>query len=132
MSRDRQFPEGAWPESSPAELGFDEEKLQLAADWLEHNALSPYRVGILRNGHLVAIWRKGVELDAKRGIGSGHKTLYGCMLAIAIDEGKIGSADDWSTEKLVEARSYSETIDTAAAVILQDGRLCLLTRRLTQ
>jgi CubicO group peptidase (beta-lactamase class C family) len=108
MSDDRQFPEGAWPESSPAELGFDEEKLQLAADWLDHNALSPYRVGILRNGHLLAVWRKGVELDAKRGIGSGHKTLYGCMLAIAIDEGKIGSADDCVVDYFPEIMDVPE------------------------
>lgn len=94
MSGKGQFPEGAWPEKSPAEAGFDEDKLQAAADWLDSNARSPYRIGILRDGHLVSVWHKGVELNAKRGLGSGHKTLYGCMLAIAVQEGRISSADD--------------------------------------
>ena len=75
-----QFPEGAWLEKSPAEAGFDEDKLQAASDWLDNNARSPYRVGILRDGHLVAVWHKGVELNAKRGIGSGHKEVGGILI----------------------------------------------------
>ncbi|TWT94697.1 serine hydrolase [Stieleria varia] len=33
------------------------------------------------------------------------------------------AADQWSIERLAEAKDYSQTIDTAAVVILQDGKL---------
>ena len=32
MSVERRFPEGAWPESSPAEAGFDVEKLDISLE----------------------------------------------------------------------------------------------------
>lgn len=94
MGSETLFPEGVWSVRSPAEAGFDEEKLHTAADWLDRNAVTPYRVAIIRGGRQVAVWHRGVSPEAKRGIGSGQKTLYGCMLAIAVEEGKIGSADD--------------------------------------
>jgi len=99
---------GDWPVSTPAESGFDGGKLQAAADWLDHNAASPYRVAIWRAGQLVALWRKGIELNEKRGIGSGQKTLYGCMLAIAVEAGKIGSADDLVVDYFPEIMDVPE------------------------
>jgi len=94
MGVKKQFPKGEWPTRAPAEAGFNENKLRAVAEWFDQTAQSPYRVGILRSGHLITVWHKGVDLEAKRGIGSGQKTLYGCMLSIAVEEGKIGSADD--------------------------------------
>ena len=108
MDSERQFPKKAWPVRSPSEAGFDESRLQAAADWIDHNALSPYRVAVLRGGHLVAVWNKGIGLDEKRGLGSGHKTLYGCMLAIAIQEGRIGSADDCVVDYFPEIMDVPE------------------------
>jgi N-acyl-D-amino-acid deacylase len=35
----------------------------------------------------------------------------------------VANADNWSAEDLAKAKAYSETIDTAAVVILQDGRI---------
>ena len=102
MTTERQFPQNAWPTQSPADAGFDAVKLKATADWFDQTAASPYRVGILRGGHLIAVWHKGVDLEAKRGIGSGQKTLYGCMLGIAVAEGQIASADDRVTDYFPE------------------------------
>lgn len=108
MNTASSFFAGTWAVSSPAESGFDEQQLQVAADWLDHNAVSPYRVAVWRAGHLVAVWQRDVELDEKRGIGSGQKTLYGCMLAIAVEEGKIGSADDYVVDYFPEMMDVPE------------------------
>jgi len=94
MRDERRSPDEEWPRCSPAEAGFDEEKLRAVADWFEQTAETSYRVALVRRGHLISVWHRGMDLEQKHGIGSGQKTLYGCVLAIAVEEGKIGSADD--------------------------------------
>jgi CubicO group peptidase (beta-lactamase class C family) len=88
------FPGGDWPEMSAGDAGFNAAKLDAVGAWYGETASSGYRVLVLRHGHLVATFARDVDREAKRGIGSGQKTLYGCMLAVAVEEKKIGSADD--------------------------------------
>ncbi len=53
-----------------------------------------YRVVIVRSGSVVAEWAHGVAHDKQWGMASAAKSIYSSALAIAIEEGKIGSADD--------------------------------------
>jgi CubicO group peptidase (beta-lactamase class C family) len=109
MSDARPFPDAAGPVLSADDAGFDDEKLQAAAGWLERNSEGrPYRVAVLRRGHWVAEWRRGIDREAKHGIASGQKTLYGCMLAIAVAEGRIGSADDRVADTFPEMMDVPE------------------------
>jgi CubicO group peptidase (beta-lactamase class C family) len=86
------FPEGDWPEKAPGHAGFEARRLAAVGSWYASTASTAYRVLVLRHGCLVATFDRDVGHDAKKEIASGQKTLYGCMLAIAVQEGKIASA----------------------------------------
>jgi CubicO group peptidase (beta-lactamase class C family) len=89
------FPGREW-EIRPAEdLGFDAAKLQAARTSLVEQA-GPngcYRVCVIRRGFIAVEWHAGIERDTPRGIASAQKSLYSCLLGIAISEGKIPSLD---------------------------------------
>lgn len=108
MDSTRTFPDEQWEYKDPETLGCSSEKLAKIADWFTENAGDkPYRAIIVRNGYLVGEWCKDVAKDAKLPLASAAKSLYSCMLAIAVAEGKIGSADD----KVVDY--YPEMMDVA-------------------
>lgn len=85
---------------APANMGFDPVRLQTVKQWLDARVEDEayrdkgYRVVIMRDGMLVAEWYHGVSPEARLGIASAAKSLYSCMLGIAVDEGVIASADD--------------------------------------
>ncbi len=92
---ERVYPEERWARREPAALGFDPEKLEAAGRWLAERADGrPYRVVVVRHGYLAAEWADGVAADERLPMASAAKSLYSCMLGIAIAEGVIGSADD--------------------------------------
>jgi CubicO group peptidase (beta-lactamase class C family) len=69
--------------------------LEDARLWLEHEAGErPYRAVVVRHGGIVAEWQQGLIAADRRGMASAGKSVFSCMLAIAVAEGKIGSADD--------------------------------------
>lgn len=90
------FPNAQWEHIAPAEAGFDPEKLNAAHRWLDERAGSGgrYRAVIVRGGRMVAEWYRGVERDDQLRLASATKSIFSCILAIAIAEGKIASADD--------------------------------------
>ncbi len=89
------FPDKHWEHRDPEDLGLSKTKLDVITGWLQDQAGDKrYRVAVVRGGYLVAEWQNGVTHEQKIGIASAQKSIYSCMLGIAIAEGKIKSADD--------------------------------------
>jgi CubicO group peptidase (beta-lactamase class C family) len=90
------YPRTAWETETPAAAGFDPARLASARQWLEDRAGPDgrYRVVIVRGGRLIAEWYRGVEQDEHLRLASAAKSIFSSVLAIAIAEGKIASADD--------------------------------------
>jgi CubicO group peptidase (beta-lactamase class C family) len=94
------YPDKIWESVVPAEVGFSSEKLDTVKQWLDARVVGEvyrdqgYRVVIVRGGRIVAEWYYGVAADARLGIASAAKSLYSCMLGIAVAEGVVKSADD--------------------------------------
>ena len=103
----RTFPGPKWDRADPAKLGFDPDRLEDARAELEDVAVdsaadprgpsareqNAYRVIVVRNGHIVAEWNNEIAPEDRRGIASASKSVFSCILAIAVAEGKIASAD---------------------------------------
>jgi len=82
-------------ESAPPEtLGFSNYKVEALRHWLE--AISGgdgYRVAIARQGCVAAEWSQGFERSGQYRQASAVKSLYSCLLGIAIAEGKVAGLD---------------------------------------
>lgn len=88
------FPGDFWERLSPAQAGFDPDKLEELRCWIYDQASDrPFRVLIVRHGHLVAEWEKGLSTGHKLGLASAAKSVYSSILGIAVAEKKIPSAD---------------------------------------
>jgi CubicO group peptidase (beta-lactamase class C family) len=88
------YPDTAWAVGSPAEAGFVPRKLRRAKRWLDRRARRKrYRVVIVRGGRIVAEWNRGVRREDQVPLASAAKSIFSCILGIAIEEGKIPSAD---------------------------------------
>jgi len=90
-----QFPGAQWGTRPASELGLRAGKLEAARKRL-CEAVGPegqFRVCLVRNGFLAAEWNCGLEPDAELGIASAAKSVFSCLLGIAVAEGKIPSAD---------------------------------------
>lgn len=88
------FPGPEWARAAAADVGMDAAKLEEARRWLESRVGEErYRVVIVRGGRVVAEWNHGVGRDERLGMASAAKSIFSCMLGIAIAEGKIPSAD---------------------------------------
>ena len=93
------FPKADWQIAPPSDVGMDSEKLTLAKTWLDSKfADDRYRVAIVRHGYLVAEWTHNLPSAEKHHIVSANKSILSSMLGIAIEEGKIGSADDLAVD----------------------------------
>ena len=111
------FPDAQWTEASPEAVGLDSARLEAARQWQDQGAEGrPRRVAVVRRGQLAAHWCSGIEADQPRAIASAAKSVFSCMLGIAIDEGMIGSADD----KVVEY--YPEMMDVPEGAGPKEGR----------
>lgn len=117
-TRAPRFPGANWETRDPAELGFDTAKLTAARDRLAQAAAGPpgYRVCVVRGGYLVAEWREGIEPTAQLPIASAAKSVYSCLLGIAVAEGRIPSADAPVSEY------YPEMLDVPEGAGPKPGR----------
>lgn len=101
------YPGLEWECVSPEGAGFDPVKLDEARAWLDLYAGEEgcYRVVIVQAGRVVAEWYRNIGAGEQIQLASATKSIFSCMLAIAIAEGKIESAD----AKLVDY--YPEALD---------------------
>ncbi len=89
------YPGREWGRATPEEANVNPEKLKEAENWLSRNANGRrYGIVVVRGGRIVAEWYGGVDPSAQFPMASAAKSLYGCVLAIAADEGVINSIDD--------------------------------------
>ncbi len=88
------YPDPDWARVAPAEVGLDPQKLAEAEGWLKrHASEGRYRVVIIRGGRLVAEWNYGVAGQEQLALASAAKSIFSCLLGIAIEEGRLPSAD---------------------------------------
>lgn len=92
---ERVFPGVDWEEKTPADLGFDSEKLAAVETWLRQTSQpdEPYHFVLCRSGYLFAEWLQNVDPQTHQPQASAAKSYYSSMLAIAVAEGKIPSPD---------------------------------------
>jgi CubicO group peptidase (beta-lactamase class C family) len=83
------------PVGLPEQGGFTAAALDEIRRWLERRAgkRGSFRVVIVRHGHVVAEWNKGIDRSLRLPLASAAKSILSSMLAIAIAEGKIASVD---------------------------------------
>jgi CubicO group peptidase (beta-lactamase class C family) len=92
---DETVPGTTWQQADPEAVGLDADALAGAAAWIESAAgTAPYRVVVVRYGCIVAEWCSGMAPEQRLGMASATKSLYSCILGIAVAEGRIGSTDD--------------------------------------
>ncbi len=111
------FPGVKWENISTREAGFDPEKLEDVKRWLDERVGNGrYRVVIIRGGRLVTEWNHGIECGKKLRLASAAKSIYSCILGIAIKEGRIPSAD----AKIIDY--YPEAMDVPKGKGPKPGR----------
>lgn len=111
------FPGAEWQLVSPDEAGFHPPKLNKAKRWLDDRvADGRYRVVIVRGGQLVAEWNHGVGREEQLWMASATKSIFSCILGIAIEEGKVPSAD----ARIVDY--YPEAMDVPQGAGPKPGR----------
>jgi CubicO group peptidase (beta-lactamase class C family) len=110
-------PNTTWERTEPEEAGFSAEKLAVVRQWLDGRADERgYRIVIVRAGRVIAEWNRGVDPQEQLWMASATKSIFSCILGIAIDEGKIGSVDD----RLVDY--YPEAMDVPPGEGPKEGR----------
>lgn len=88
------YPDDEWEHISPAEAGFDPERLGAAERWLDdHVEDEGYRFVVVREGRVAAEWNRGVDRGEQLRLASATKSIFSCILGIAVEEGQISSAD---------------------------------------
>ena len=104
MTGGTDFPQQQWLRAAPPEVRMSADKLEQTRRWLDPSAGDGrYRVVIVRNGKLVAEWNHNLDRGERLGIASAAKSIFSCMLGIAVDEGKIASADSRVVDYYPEA-----------------------------
>jgi len=92
---DEVYPGEEWECADPVEAGVAADGLEETREWLAERAgETPYRAVIVRGGRLVAEWQQGIGTHDRPDLASAAKSVYSCMLGIAVAEGKVGSAAD--------------------------------------
>jgi CubicO group peptidase (beta-lactamase class C family) len=114
------YPGKEWERVSPAEAGFDPDKLEAARQWQEGRTqderYAKYRTVIVRGGRVVAEWYHGLDGDYHGRLASATKSIFSSILGIVIAEGKIPSAD----ARLIDY--YPEALDVPQGEGPKDGR----------
>lgn len=89
------FPGKSWSRAEPERVRMDAGKLDAAHLWHSERAEGrPCRVVVVRRGRIAAEWEQGMTVFERRWMASATKSLFSCILGIAVAEGKVGSADD--------------------------------------
>lgn len=93
------FPGVHWTFVDPTDAGFDPHGLQKAEAWMDQQAAQKapserqYRVVVVRGGHVVAEWNRGIARSEQLQLASATKSIFSSILGIVIHEGNIPSAD---------------------------------------
>ena len=107
------FPGAQWERIAPADAGMDPAKLDEAKQRLVRDAEgsgdSRYRVVIVRGGRLVAEWNSGVRSEDQLRMASATKSIFSSVLGIAIEDGRIESADSKLIDYYPEAMDVPES-----------------------
>lgn len=111
------YPDPEWERVSPTKAGINAEKLNSVKRWLDENVGNgSYRVVIIRGGYLIAEWNYGVDRNKQLSLASASKSIYSSILGIAIEEGKLSSAD----AKIIDY--YPEAMDVPEGAGPKPGR----------
>jgi CubicO group peptidase (beta-lactamase class C family) len=114
------FPGVAWEITDAKAAGFDPKRFAEIGPWLveeaENREDSRYRVAIVRGGALVGEWNSGVNADARLRLASATKSIFACVLGIAVAEGRIPSPDTPAVDL------YPELMDVPAGTGPKEGR----------
>ncbi|HJN18920.1 MAG TPA: serine hydrolase domain-containing protein, partial [Armatimonadota bacterium] len=106
------FPGADWRRSETSEHA-----LSGARAWLDsHGSEARYRVVVIQSGKLVAEWNQNADSDDHLGLASAAKSVFSCMLAVAVDEGRVDSPD----AKVVDY--YPEMMDVPEGAGPKPGR----------
>ena len=117
MSVQSVFPGTEWPRMSPREAGLDEGSLEELRFWLYQNAGDkPFRLLVVRHGHLVVEWEKDLPTEEQRSLASAAKSVFSSILGAAVAEGVIPSAD----ARVVDY--YPEMMDVPKGFGPKEGR----------
>jgi len=117
MNNTSVFPGSEWSQAAPEDVGMNGGKLKPFRGWLAvHSGGKPYRMLVVRHGHLVAEWENRLSTDARVRLASAAKSVYSSILGIAVSEGKIPSAD----AKVVDY--YPEMMDVPEGRGPKEGR----------
>jgi CubicO group peptidase (beta-lactamase class C family) len=93
-SNDIAFPGAEWSTAPPEELALDPLALDSLTRWLDdRRGDRPYRLLVVRRGRLAWEANGGIAAETRRNLASAAKSVYSCVLGIAIAEGKLPSAD---------------------------------------
>ncbi len=84
----------AWDRRAAEDLGFNSLRIREAEQWQAEYSSQPYRIVVVRNGHIALEWQRGFDPDEKVTTRSVRKSFLSCLLGIAVEEGVIGSVDD--------------------------------------
>lgn len=114
---DAPYPREAWPSAAPADAGLNGNALEALRLWLHERAGErPFRLLVVRGGRLVAEWGRGLEADERLNLASAAKSVYSCILGVAVAEGRIPTAD----ARVVEY--YPELMDVPEGRGPKEGR----------
>ena len=114
------FPGVEWERRDAGTAGFDPIRFSEIGLWLAEEASrredSRYRVVIVRGGALVGEWNNGVAVNARLRLASATKSIFACVLGIAVAEGTIPSPDALAID------FYPELVDVPEGSGPKEGR----------
>ena len=88
------FPGAEWERKAPEDLGLSSSKLSAIESWLQDVSDGrSFQLAVVRNGYLVSESIQGVEPGAQQAQASAAKSFYSSLLGIAVEEGKLPTAD---------------------------------------
>jgi len=88
------YPMAEWECAAPEELGLSANRLEALRLWTrERSGDRQYRILVVRAGRLVVEWQEGVDSATRLNLASAAKSIYSCILGVAVAEGRLPTAD---------------------------------------
>lgn len=111
------------PVATPESQGIDSDRLREMSEWVRAGDLDIRSLLLLRRGHLVLEWYAGdVSRDSNHNVYSITKSVVSLLAGLAIDEGKIPSAETTLRELLPAAKGKpAEAITLAQLLSMRSG-----------
>lgn len=112
-----------FPVATPESQGIDSNRLREMSEWVRAEDLDVRSLLLLRRGHLVLEWYAGnVSRDSNHNIYSITKSVVSLLAGLAIDEGKMPSAETTLRELLPAAKGKpTEAITLAQLLSMRSG-----------